>query len=130
MDSTSARVDPKEVFVTELIANCAIKDLYGGGDKKPASRTYVGLRAATADGIVICHIDIENELALEWFEGGWPHRFLVSRLHATGDLLSGTRRVEVGLQLTLALYTGPISNLVGLRVHTCFFSSSAFAKEL
>lgn len=34
------------------------------------------------------------------------------------------------MQLTLALYTGPISNLVGLRAHTCFFSSSAFVKEL
>ena len=33
-------------------------------------------------------------------------------------------------ELTLALYTGPISNLVGLRAHTCFFNSSGLAKEL
>ena len=31
---------------------------------------------------------------------------------------------------TLALYTGPISNLVGFNAHTCFFSSSAELNEL
>jgi hypothetical protein len=81
MDSTPTGVDPKEVIVTKVVANRAIKDLDSGSDKHPASRTDVSLRAATADGIIVCHIDIEHELALDRFEGGWPHGFLVSWLN-------------------------------------------------
>ena len=69
-------------MITKLVTNRAIEDLYSGGDKDPAPRTNVGFRTATANGIIVRHIDIENELALERFECGWPYSFLVSWLHA------------------------------------------------
>jgi len=99
MDSTSTGIDPKEVIITKLTANRAIEDLDGGGDKNPAPRTDVGLGAATADGIIICHIDIKHELALERFECSRPHGFLVSWLHTAQtncNLSSETWPVEVG----------------------------------
>jgi len=73
-----------------------VEDLDCGGDENPASRTDVGLGAATADGIIICHVDIKHELALEWFESGRPHGFLISWLHgawAIRGLLSEARWV-------------------------------------
>jgi len=81
VDSTSAGVDPKEMIVTKLIANRVVEDLDCGGDENPAPRTDVGLGAATADGIIIRHVDIKHELALEGFESGRSHGFLVSWLH-------------------------------------------------
>jgi len=94
VDSTPTRVDPKEVLVAKLVANRAVEDLDGGGDKDPAPRTDFCFRAATADGVVIRHIDIEHELALEWFEGGGSHSSLISWLRTPGmnDLRLETRK--------------------------------------
>ena len=117
------------MIVTKLVANRAVENVDCGGDENPASRADVGLGAATTDGIVICHIDVEHELTLNWFEGGRPHGFLISWLQTSRVCYRKPDRWEA-TRLTLALYTGPISNLVGLRVHTCFFSSSALGKEL
>ena len=51
-------LEPKVLF------ECYINDLYSHSDKRPTFVADFGLVTACTDIIVICHIDIENELFL------------------------------------------------------------------
>lgn len=86
MDAAPAGVDPEEVFVPELVAECAVEHAHGGGDVRPAASADVGAGAAGADGVIVGHVDVEDELAELGGEGGGADGLLVSWLEGNSTL--------------------------------------------
>lgn len=82
MNPTPARVHPQEMLIAELLAESLVQDVHGRGYEGPAALADVRLRTAGADDVVVCHVDIEHELALSGVEGAWTHGFFVSRLES------------------------------------------------
>ena len=65
MDAPTAGVDPEEMVEAKLIAEGSVEDANCDGYEGPAPVADVGCGTAGADGIIVCHIDVEDELALE-----------------------------------------------------------------
>ena len=80
VDTTPTRVDPEEVFVAKVLTDRLVEDLHCDCNERPTPRANGGIRAARSDGVVICHINIEYELALDRLEGASSREFLVSWL--------------------------------------------------
>jgi hypothetical protein len=69
VNATATGVHPEEMTEPKLIANSRIEDAHSDRDECPAATTYVRTRAAGTNGIVIGHINIEDELSLLRREG-------------------------------------------------------------
>jgi hypothetical protein len=69
VDAATAGVDPEEVAEGELVAEGGVEDADGDGDECPAALADVGGGAAGADGVVVCHVDVKDKLALERGKG-------------------------------------------------------------
>ena len=80
MDTATTGVHPQQMLVAVLVPDCRVDDLYGGGDEAPASSADIGARAAGADGVVVGHIDIEDELAFLGCEVAGAEEFSVAGL--------------------------------------------------
>lgn len=63
MDTTSARVHPQQMSVPELVPERTIEHTHGGGDERPTPPADACAGAASADGVVVGHVDVEHELA-------------------------------------------------------------------
>ena len=66
----------------------AVEDADGGGDEAPAAAADVGGGAAGAHGVVVGHVDVEDELAELRAEGGGADGLFVAGLRARTSLLS------------------------------------------
>ena len=85
MDTATTGVHPQQVLVAVLVPDCRVYDLDGGGDEAPASPADVGAGAAGADGVIVGHVDIEDELALLGGEVAGSEEFTVAGLMWTGE---------------------------------------------
>jgi hypothetical protein len=83
MDSSTPGVHPQEVLKTELVAYCGMKNTDGSRDECPASAADLSTGTACPNGVIVCHVDIKYELALEWIECFGSNCFLVPWLMGT-----------------------------------------------
>lgn len=128
MDTATPRIDPEEVLITKLVSYGMVQNADSGCDEGPTPFANARVGATCPNGIVVSHIDIEDQLPLKWLECASSHCFFVSRLRR--EYYEQIARCKSSNQRTRAEYTGPISNRVGFSWQTCFLRSSAVAKEL
>ena len=127
MNATTTGIHPQHVLKAKIIAQDSVDDLSSHGDEGPTPLADLFVSTARSDRIVVCHVDIKDELSKQRLEGGFVERLLVLWLrrrsqHSHNDQSKGLR--------TLPEYTGPISKRAGMRRQTSFLRSSALEKLL
>ena len=80
MDTTATGVHPQQMLVAVLVPDCRVDNLDGGGDEAPASSADIGAGAAGAHGVVVGHVDIEDEFTFLRSEVSRAEEFAVARL--------------------------------------------------
>jgi hypothetical protein len=79
--ATAARVDPEDVLEAEVFAKSNVEGLDCHGYEPPAFEAYARACAACSYIVVICHVDIENELFHDRSEcARFAHRLAVARV--------------------------------------------------
>lgn len=93
--TTTTRIDPHDVLETKVLAQRGIHDFDCHRDECPAFRADVSFRTASADVVVICQINIENQLFRQRFHLTAPKRFPVSRIRTVDGADLETGRVHL-----------------------------------
>lgn len=70
MHATAARIDPEDVCEAKVVTEGGVNDFDGHGGEGPAFAADVGFGAARADVVVVCQVNIEDDLFGERPEGG------------------------------------------------------------
>lgn len=94
------------MLVAILVANAVVQDVHGSGNEAPTPFAYPRIGAARPYGVVVRHIDIEDELARQRVERPGFGCLLVPRL-ATDKYI---KKLERGGRRTLDVYCRPISS--------------------
>ena len=68
VDAPAPRVHPEEVLEAEVLAQGPVQDLEGERHELPALVADGRARAAGPDVVVVGHVNVEDELLLEWLE--------------------------------------------------------------
>lgn len=95
MNTTAPRVNPQQMAETEMITESRVEDLDGGGDEAPAAATDALPGTAGTNRVVVCHVDIKNELPVRRNQRAGAQSFLVARF----GVVDGTDLKTAGVEL-------------------------------
>ena len=80
MDPTPPRIHPEDVAIPKLVAESRVDDNHCSRYEAPTAHTDAFAGAAGADGVVVGHVDIKDEFALQGDQATWTDSLLVTRL--------------------------------------------------